>query len=238
MVGQDCSSRESTESSPAASTTWGGLPGMSGDPDDILRARESACERALGLRMEGAGCRACSFCSPCSPLHPLHPLCHSQPLHPLEPSASFAPHCSSCTLHVPCSPCTTPSQACVLLPLTHLLPRYPAATPEHPRQRGAHSITCRVLGIIRTSCSVSHRPPEGGQGHPLGLLSPNQHQLVQLSTRCGTSARAGLQPPAASAWMFLVARAVRLQGRKLWHEDPMLPPPKKNNTRTRQVGSP
>lgn len=203
MVGQDCS-RESAESSPAASTTWGGLPGMSGDPDDILRARESACERALGLRMEGAGCRACSFRSPCCPLHPLHPLCHSQPLHPLEPSASFAPHCSSCTLHAPCSP----SQACMLLPLTHLLPRYPAATPEHPRQRGAHSITCRVLGIIRTSCSVSHRPPEGGQGHPLGLLSPNQHQLVQLSTRCGTSSPSQGRAAAPSCVSLDVSRGM------------------------------
>lgn len=95
MVGQDCSSRESAEGSPAASTTWGGLPGTSGDPDNILRARESACECALGLRTEGAGCRACNLRSPCSPLHPLHPLCHSQPLQPLEPTASFAPHCSS-----------------------------------------------------------------------------------------------------------------------------------------------
>lgn len=187
MVGQDCSSRESAESSPAASTTWGGLPGTSGDPDNILRARESACECALGLRTEGAGCRACNLRSPCSPLHLLHPLCHSQPLQPLEPTASFAPHCSSCTLHSPCSPCTTPRQACMLLPLTHLLPRYPAATPEHPRQRGAQSIPCRVLGIVRASRSVSPRPPEGGQGHPLRLLSPKQYQLVQLSTHCGTS---------------------------------------------------
>lgn len=179
MVGQDCSSRESAESSPAASTTWGGLPGTSGDPDDILRARESACKRALGLRMEGAGCRACSFCSPCSPLHPLHPLCHSQPLHPLEPSASFAPHCSSCTVNAPCSPCTTPRQASP----SHAPPsQAPCSDPRAPK--AARSPEHHLQSTW--DCKNESPRPEGGQGHPLGLLSP-KHQLVQLSTRCGTS---------------------------------------------------
>lgn len=58
VVGQDRSSGESTESSPAASTTRGCLPGTSGDPDNILRAREHglrlspACVVAAGAQQD------------------------------------------------------------------------------------------------------------------------------------------------------------------------------------------
>lgn len=146
----------------------------------------------------------CLLCATCSPLHPLHPIVALAPCAPLAAFASLVSFASPaacgspCILCTPCSPWPLHnSQSGLRASPSHPPPsQVPCSDPGAPKAarspephlqttRGAPLVPCSEHAqaplrsrIVRTSHSVSPRPPEGGQEHPLGLLSHNQHELV------------------------------------------------------------